>query len=348
MVDLVKALTARKHEVYLAVAPKSPLLKLLATFPRTHLIELPLRNSLDVLSAMKLREFAAEINPNVIHAHLARDYSLAAFSALAHSRTKLVFTRHLTFPLNLLHALTFKRANSVIAVSNGVRRALENQKFISHKKIKLVLNGIDIKKFANTKADSLKIMQTRRAWNSNAQSFVGIVGELRPHKGVELFLRAAKQVVLQNETVSFVVAGIDLTPNQIHLRTLQKFVIENGLSHHVRFLGWTQSPEQVFAALDIFVSAADVEPFGLVIAEAMASGLAVISTNTDGAKDLVRHNETGLIINIGDEAALVAAITKLIEQPFLREKLGRQAQAFAFQHLSLARMIDETLAVYQF
>src|SRR5262249_15568300 len=81
LVDLAKGLTQRGHDVFVALVPASPLPAELSNLPDENFIELPLRNALDIGSARKLAQFAARNHVDIIHAHLARDYPLAAAAA---------------------------------------------------------------------------------------------------------------------------------------------------------------------------------------------------------------------------------------------------------------------------
>ena len=97
--DLTTALVARGHDVYVAVRPGSPLPRHLQLSPEK-ILSLPLRNALDVQSARELEKFVRRKRIEVVHAHMARDYTLASYAARRNSRTKFVVTRHVLFKLN--------------------------------------------------------------------------------------------------------------------------------------------------------------------------------------------------------------------------------------------------------
>src|SRR5215471_10629168 len=96
--DLVRGLTARGHAVYLAVRPDSPLRGPLAgVIASWH--ELPLRNSLDLQSAREIGQIVSENGIDIVHAHMGRDYLMAALACKQTSRARLVLTRHHYLPL---------------------------------------------------------------------------------------------------------------------------------------------------------------------------------------------------------------------------------------------------------
>ena len=123
VVDLSNSLLGRGHEVFAAVRPKSPLMNYLQ-IPATNVKTLPLRNALDVSSARALLRFVKENKIDVIHAHMARDYSLAAYAARVKPQPKFIVTRHVLFRLNGIHRRTLARATKLIAVSSAVARQL--------------------------------------------------------------------------------------------------------------------------------------------------------------------------------------------------------------------------------
>jgi glycosyltransferase involved in cell wall biosynthesis len=101
----------------------------------------------------------------------------------------------------------------------------------------------------------------------------------------------------------------------------------------------------VLAGCDIFVLPSLFEGTPLTLMEAMASGLPIVTTETCGMRDVVRHDENGLLIPIRSPAAIVTAVTQLLDDPARRERLGRAAQAEATSQYTwetVARTVSET------
>lgn len=350
--DLVRVLSERGHELYVATRPHSPLHDELAELlPAENLIELPLRNALDLSSARELARFIAAHKIEIVHAHVARDYLPVAYAVrrARSSSARLIITRHLLFPLNRLHALALRRrAARVIAVSAGVARVLSEQGIIPAHKIRVVLNGVDTNVYtppihAGARAEH----RHQIAPSSDAALLVGIAGELRPHKGQDDFVRAAARVAPQFPKVDFLIAGEDPTNTKEFRAHLERLIEELDLSGRVHLTGWLPNVGGFFAALDVFVSASRVEPFGLVIVEAMASGAAVISTATDGAREIIDDNRTGKLIPIGDVETMAAAISELLTDVDMRAQFRERALIVVRERFSLERMVDETEQIYR-
>jgi glycosyltransferase involved in cell wall biosynthesis len=99
--------------------------------------------------------------------------------------------------------------------------------------------------------------------------------------------------------------------------------------------------------LDLFVSASHSESFGLAIAEAMTTGTPVVATETEGAKEILRDGETGLLVRVRDVAALAEAIGALLGDEVRRERIGQSARQEVKLRFSLDRMVDATEQIYQ-
>jgi glycosyltransferase involved in cell wall biosynthesis len=104
--------------------------------------------------------------------------------------------------------------------------------------------------------------------------------------------------------------------------------------------------ENLLCALDVFVSASETESFGLAIAEAMATGTAVVATATEGARELIEDQKTGLLVPIGDVERMAESIKVLLVDEDGRKRLGTQAKAAVNARFSLSRMVDEIEKIY--
>jgi glycosyltransferase involved in cell wall biosynthesis len=347
LADLANGLARRGHDVYVALRPNSPLIAELNGVPAGNVFTLPLRNSLDAKSAQALSRFVRRNRIQIVHAHMARDYPLAAYAARRNPDAKLIVTRHVLFSLNRLHRITLSRAARIIAVSKAVAVQLRSDGTAPAEKISVVLNGIDTDRFvrAKTAFDRKRFLA---GWKLPADSLlVGTVGELTPLKGQEELLRAALKVVRQFPNAHFVIAGIDHSRGDKHRIRLEELIVELDLSTNVRLVGWLEDLAQLYCALNVFVSASHTESFGLAIAEAMASGAAVVATETEGALELIAAGQTGLLVPVGDVDKLAESILLLLKEEGERVRLGRAAQLAASESFDAERMITETEAIYR-
>ena len=310
------------------------------------MVELPLRNSFDAFSARGLSAFVRTNQVEIIHAHMARDYPIAAYAAARNHGTALVVTRHVLFPLSRLHKVTMSRVARVIAVSNAVAKQLTREGIVRHDRIAVIPNGISIERFDNVlrKFDRNEFLDS---WKLPKTSLlVGIVGELKPLKGQEEFLRAASEIAKAVPDSRFIVAGIDNARDQKHRRHLQQLTASLGLADRVLFIDWLQEIAELYCALDVLVSASHTESFGLAIAEAMACYTAVVATKTEGAMEILKGGGSGILVPIGDVSALSATVTMLLRNEDRRRLLAEGGAETVRERFSLERMVTATEQIY--
>ncbi len=339
--DLTNHLVARGHDLFVAVRPRAPLVRHLQV-PPERILTLPLRNALDVASAHELERFVRRRKIDVVHAHMARDYSLAAYAARRNRQTRFIATRHVLFQLNRLHRHTLARATRVIAVSSAVAKELRANRVVGEEQIALIPNGIDVERFSRASVGFDRAQFLRSMGLPADCLLVGSIGELRTLKRHDDFVRAAAKIVAKFPETQFVLAGLDTSASGEVRKQLEKLVGELGLKDCFYFLGWVDEAEKLLCAMDVFVSASETESFGLAIAEAMAAGTAVVATRTEGAQEIIQDGETGLLVPIGDVERIASAVGQLLQDT----EIGKRAQEAANARFSLKRMVDEVEKVY--
>lgn len=347
MADLANGFAERGHEVCIVLRPHSALNNQLSKVAKENITTLPLRNSLDVNSARALASLVRKNNIQIIHAHMARDYPLAAYAGRRNPGARLILTRHVLFPLNRLHRLTFSGASRIIAVSQAVASQLRADKVAPAEKIAVVLNGIDTGRFACAR-EQFNRQEFLESWKlPESARLVGTVGELTPLKGHQEFLRAAAQISKHVAGCNFIIAGIDHSPEGRYEAQIELLIDELNLTTQVRRVKWLDDLAQLYCALDVFVSASHTESFGLAIVEAMASRTAVVATETEGAREIVRAGETGLLTPISNPNEMAVAVQALLSDEATRLRIAAAAQKDVADRFSVQRMVDETEKIYQ-
>lgn len=125
------------------------------------------------------------------------------------------------------------------------------------------------------------------------------------------------------------------------------------LEHHfegtpTKFMGYmTGEPlSKAYASADIFTFTSALESFGLVLVEAMAAGLPVVTTLVGGAKDIITPGVNGYAYPVGDDAQMIESVRKIVQQPSKREAMGRAARAFA-ETQTWEAIMDEVIVCYE-
>ena len=115
----------------------------------------------------------------------------------------------------------------------------------------------------------------------------------------------------------------------------------------MRFLGKRKDVEDLVAAFDVGVLCSFVEGLSNSIMEYMALGKPVVATDGGGTRELVVDGDTGFLVPQADAPALAAAIEHLVDWPGVAHRMGTAGRIRLRQHFSVARMIDETIALYE-
>jgi len=122
-----------------------------------------------------------------------------------------------------------------------------------------------------------------------------------------------------------------------------------GLADRVRVPGWLKADDtaRLLATGDILALPSHAENLPISVIEAMASGLGIVTTPVGAIEDIVKNDETGLLVPPGDDAALASALTRLVRDTELRNRLGTAAQTFQRQHLNIGPYADRICAVWR-
>src|SRR5205085_9880073 len=107
---------------------------------------------------------------------------------------------------------------------------------------------------------------------------------------------------------------------------LGKLIGELKLDHKVKLIGWVDDVAKLLSTLDLFVSPARSEPFGLSIVEAMSAGVPVLATASEGAREIIEDNQTGRLVPVGDSEAMATAIMDLLNDSTARKRLADNAR----------------------
>src|SRR5262249_41232310 len=141
----------------------------------------------------------------------------------------------------------------------------------------------------------------------------------------ERFLSLVARLKKQSRArIQAVIAGDGPLREEIERRAL-----ELGLpADDVEFLGMVPDMSIVYRRADIFISTSDWEGTPNVALEAMACGLPVVTTRVGGLPEIIQHGDTGYLANAGDQEMMLACLLKLIDNPFLRKKIGGRAREY--------------------
>src|SRR3954453_1677507 len=155
-------------------------------------------------------------------------------------------------------------------------------------------------------------------WPGDGGPVVGFVGRLVPRKGALELVRAAPAIRAARPDVRVVVVGDDPYEDED-----TDYAAAVRASSKVDHVGRVAEAAGILGQLDVLVLPSTQEPFGTVVAEAMAAGTPVVATRVDGLPELVEDGVTGALVDPGDTAALAVAVLEVLER---RDELGAAAR----------------------
>ncbi|ASJ09863.1 glycosyl transferase [Thermococcus sp. P6] len=300
--------------------------------------------SYSLKSSRELNVFLKDFD--VVHSHHA--FTPLALKAVKAGRSMGKATLLTTHSISFAHdsrlwealGLTIPLFNSylryphrIIAVSKAARAFIEH---FTEGPISIIPNGVDDGRFTPAR-DKEEI----KAKFGVSGDVVLYVSRMSYRKGPHVLLNAFSSI--DGATLVMVGSG-DMLP---FLKMQAKFL---GIEDRVIFTGYLDDEElpEVFRMADVFVlPSTTAEAFGIVVLEAMASGVPVVATSVGGIPEVVRENEAGLLVPPGNEFELGKAIRKLLEDEKLREFYGKNGRRAVEEKYSWDRVVVEVEKAYE-
>lgn len=217
----------------------------------------------------------------------------------------------LTFPL-FSHYLSFP--HRIIAVSNAAKAFIEHFTDVS---VDIIPNGVDDELFRPLSESEKDKVKEGLGLDGRVVLYVS---RMSPRKGPHVLLNAFQRVVKEMDDITLLMIGSgEMLP---FLKAQAKFL---GIAERVRFMGYAPNEllPKLYAIADVFaLPSTTSEAFGIVVLEAMASGVPVVATTVGGIPEVVQKSGSGLLVPPGDEVALGRAIMKILADEDFARKLG--------------------------
>lgn len=246
------------------------------------------------------------------------------------------------FPGNILLYI-LKKADIVISISQEITKELQSINLPDFK-IKNIPNGVDTEQFFPLSHE--ENIQLKEKLNLHMKKpLVLFAGRLVYRKGVDILLKAWKNVILECTNMSLLIAGSGSHQHDSVEKELKQYVKENNLQSSVSFLGTVENISEYLQVSDIFVLPSRKEGMPNVILEAMSCGLAVIATNIGGITDLI-SNKNGLLCPRDNPAVISEKILFLGRNREFTYKLGENARKTIENNFSLNNICDDFIHLY--
>jgi len=290
-----------------------------------------------------LKRIRPDIIISHVHFHLFKSIKIAIPDA------KHIFYFHSSdlgdWPKEQIQFL-YNNADGIISICNYVFLDVIEKHALNHINPTVIYNGIDTNIFSVHKRQSIR-SKMRNQYSLNDNDIVVLyAGRIHESKGVDLIVEAFLECYKSNSNLKLFIVGGGYSKydNQI----LEKILIEKSkeLSGEIiKVIKWIHHRDMIniYSLADISILASlNAEGNSLFMMESMACGIPVICTNVGGLTEIVKDNETGILVNKDNlSVELPTAIKKLIENDSVRFKIGQNASFHINQNFSINIMVSK-------
>ena len=306
---------------------------------------------IDYFLARKIKKQLEVIKPNIIH---VQDTYILPATVIANKSLKIPIvatirnsvldkTWEQMFPKPIPFFLK-KRNKKIINALHKIDYVISVSEYI---KIELIERGIDGEKIIPiyNLPPTFTVNELIRQRNPTSAVHLFAPGLLASFKGFSVLINAMKSVVENNPNVNLIIAG-----DGPQSKSLKKLTNKNKLDHCITFAGkipFAKLAEQ-YSNCDIVVFPSIYpEPFGRVALEALYFGKPVVASRVGGIPEVVNDGTTGLLVSPENTAELANAIISLVNNPQLRDSIGKNGKSIIKDKFSTQAIVDKHLRLYK-
>lgn len=234
---------------------------------------------------------------------------------------------------SMLTRLAATQADRVVAISHGLARLLSDGGLVPASKLSVIPYGFSFE-------DAISAITPGGARTGNPQ--IVTVGRLVPVKQHELLIRTLPGLAKRFPQVKLVIIGSG--PEEGRLRRIAE---ELGVSGHIEWTGFVRNIHDYLRDSDLFVFPSRAEGFGAVTLEAWYNHLPVIAFDVPAQNEIIRDGFDGFLVKPFDTDRLGQCILRLLDDPELRRRLGRNGRASYEERYTVDVMVRNTVELYQ-
>ena len=260
---------------------------------------------------------------------------------------KILMTVHnLSIPLKksyiidkVIDKLVFKNTDSIICVSNAVKKSLEVDRNAPSEKLHVLYNGIPDYKLPKDESFYKEFYNLPKD-----KKLIGMVASFEERKGHKYLIEAFRKLSETRNDVALVFVGDYLEGNGIEIvELIKKYKLES----NTYFCGFLNRPIEVIFCLEILVlTSIEYESFGLVLVEAMSQRKCIVATNVGGIPEVVVDGVNGFIVPPRDSETLLKSIVTLMDNNDLRIKMGLNGRKRFEEKFNIIEMVNKLERFY--
>ena len=226
---------------------------------------------------------------------------------------------------------SLKNADKVITTSTALAEIISKECRIPIDGINIIPRGVEAGKFE------------KQTWRKVERNTVLFAGRLEEGKGVEYIIKSMKYILKEIPDAKLIIAGDGRKRGEFEklAKEIAPEKIEfSGKIPHEEMSEW-------YGKCNVFVMHSRFEPFGAVTVEAMASARPVVASRTGGSIDIVKNNETGILVEFGNIEGIADAIVKILNDEELAKSMGEKGRKRIEEEYSWEREADRMEEIYK-
>lgn len=240
-----------------------------------------------------------------------------------------------------LHYFIKLRTFKYIAVSNFVRERMKATHYVDEKQCVTIYNGVNTERFKKNYTSDSKEMNERL--NDN-QTLLAVASHI-PEKGLQILIKA---IALLKERHSNIQINAMFVGDGWYSNELEKLALEHNLSQEIQFLGRRSDVHTLIEKADVVVvPSLWEEAFGLIVAEAMASGTPVIASRIGGIPELIENEVSGYLFEPGNSEELAFKIIDLLADKHKQKQFSEAALQNVKSKFDIANQISSVIKIYE-
>jgi glycosyltransferase involved in cell wall biosynthesis len=227
-----------------------------------------------------------------------------------------------------------KKIHNSYTVSNGLRKLFIDAKICKSEKLRTIHHGFDL-------PNVIGKIDNKYKYSTNQMV---LLGRIIPFKGHMLALKAINEVKKQIPDFKLLIIGHG---DEALISSLKNYILKKQLTNNVEFLGYKPNIYDYLVNSDIMLVPSIAEGFGLVFLEAMNAQLPIIGFDVPATNEIVKHNQTGLLVAPFNTSQMAKEIVELFNNKPLQKKLSNGAKDRLLSYFCLDRMVSETVQFYK-
>ncbi len=339
---LLQGLARRDQHVELIAQPKSPMVdRARESGIKVH--EVAMRGEADIFAARSIRGIMKRNDFQICQMHTSHAHTLGAIARGRRRWPRTIVARRVDFSIHRkgmfgLNSIKYRFGiDRYIAISNAIKEVMVRDG-IDGDRITVVHSGVSDLPAPRTTAAEIR----QRHGIEATVPIIGNVAHLAGHKGQTHLVGAAKFLAESHPDAITLIVG-----DGSERATIEEEIARHGVGDRVILAGFQEDVSAYLSAFTIFTMPSVQEGLCTSLLDALRCHLPTVASRTGGIPEIIKHEETGLLVEPRDAAGLHTAIARLLDDPGFAKQLASAGNALALGEFSVDHTVERTLRVYR-